>query len=353
MYDCSARMVKFHDDEVTLAGPERTDMRERRDTNRKRLRAGLTAQNKPLPIDFFSQGSYAMKTMIQHAEKKYDIDDGVYFERSSLVGSRGAELGALEARQMIRDAVDDGSFKTKPEVKPNCVRILYDAGYHVDLPIYRKISEATIFGPPRTYFELASADWKRSDARDVTAWFEAENIKRSLDHENDGQMRRICRLTKKFARSRSTWSDQIASGFAVTVLVAECYQGNATSDDQALYGTFVSIRDRLNWSLVVKHPATPHETITEGGQDATTQVLREKLSEAIEWLKPLQQSNCSASEAFQAWDRVFSTDYFTRGGPSSPDAGGGGRNVLTSGMIRSGAASGRSPVRKEGDRRYA
>lgn len=353
MYDCAARMVKFHNEEVTLAGPERTKMRERRDANRKRLKAGLTAQKRPLPIDLFSQGSYAMKTMIQHADKKYDIDDGIYFERSSLVGSRGAELGALEARQMIRDAVDDGSFKTKPEVRPNCVRILYDAGYHVDLPIYRKVTQATVFGPPKTYFELASVDWKRSDARDVTAWFEAENTKRSLDQENDGQLRRICRLVKMFARSRSSWSDQIASGFAITVLVAECYKGNATRDDQALYDTFVSIRDRLNWNLVVKHPVTPGETITEGTQDPKARLLKEKLSEAIESLKPLHQSNCSDSEAFQAWDKVFATDYFSRGGPSSSDEGGGGRNVLTAGIIRSGAESGRSPVRKEGDRRYA
>jgi hypothetical protein len=130
-------------------------------------------------------------------------------------------------------------------------------------------------------------------------------------------------------------------------------QLHATRDDQALYDTFVSIRDRLNGNLVVEHPVTPDETITEGTQDSKARVLREKLSEAIESLKPLHQSNCSASEASQAWDKVFNTDYFSRGGPSSSDESGGGRNVLTGGMIRSGAESGRSPVRKEGDRRYA
>jgi len=353
VYDCSVTMVKFHNDEVTLPGSERTKMREHRDANRKRLKAGLTAQNKPQPTDLLSQGSYAMKTMTQHPDNKYDIDDGVYFERSSLVGTRGTELGALEARQMVRDAVDDGRFKTKPEVRPNCVRILYDAGYHVDLPIYRKVTEPAVFGQPKAYFELASVEWKRSDARDVTAWFEAENTKRSLDQENDGQLRRICRLMKKFARSRPSWSAQITSGFAITVLVAECYRGSATRDDQALYDTMVSVRDRLNGNLVVKHPVTPGDTITEGTEDPKAQVLREKLTEAIESLKPLHEMRCSASAAFQAWDKVFNTDYFSRSGPSSSDSGGGERNVLTGGMIRSSAESGRSPVRKEGDRRYA
>jgi hypothetical protein len=63
-----------------------------------------------------SQGSYSMKTMMQHLAKDYDIDDGVYFSKKVLVGDRGAEMSALQARQMVRDALDDGSFKTQPEI---------------------------------------------------------------------------------------------------------------------------------------------------------------------------------------------------------------------------------------------
>jgi hypothetical protein len=37
---------------------------------------------------------------------------------------------------MVRDAVDDDKFKKPPEVRPNCVRVFYEAGYHVDLPVY-------------------------------------------------------------------------------------------------------------------------------------------------------------------------------------------------------------------------
>src|SRR5262249_36820625 len=59
----------------------------------------------------------------------YDIDDGVYFDKGVLVGDRGAEMSALQARQMVRDALDDGSFKTPPEVRTNCVRVYYEAGF--------------------------------------------------------------------------------------------------------------------------------------------------------------------------------------------------------------------------------
>jgi hypothetical protein len=39
-----------------------------------------------------------MKTMTQHLAKDYDIDDGVYFSKEVLVGDRGAEMSALQAR---------------------------------------------------------------------------------------------------------------------------------------------------------------------------------------------------------------------------------------------------------------
>src|SRR5712692_270612 len=111
MIDCSEEMLSYHDDEVTLPQAVRTSMRDRRDANRTRTKSGLEDQDKPKPIEFCTQGSYAMKTMVQHPDNDYDIDDGIYFEKVELVGARGAEMSSLDARQMVRDAVDDGSFK--------------------------------------------------------------------------------------------------------------------------------------------------------------------------------------------------------------------------------------------------
>jgi hypothetical protein len=116
-----------------------------------------------------------MKTMRQHLAKDYDIDDGVYFSKELLVGDRGAEMSALQARQMVRDALDDGSFKTPPEVRKNCVRVSYETGFHVDGPIYRRVTTRDVLGEATHHHELASSEWKRSDTRDVTAWFETEN----------------------------------------------------------------------------------------------------------------------------------------------------------------------------------
>ena len=137
MMDCAKEMLGFHDDEVTLPEPERRDMRERRNANRNRLKNGLKKDGKPGPQEFVTQGSYAMRTMVQRTAKDYDIDDGVYFAQEVLTGPNGGEMSALAARQMVCNALNDGSFKTPPEVRLNCVRVYYDAGYHVDIPVYR------------------------------------------------------------------------------------------------------------------------------------------------------------------------------------------------------------------------
>jgi hypothetical protein len=350
MFDCAKEVMGYHNDEVTLPLAERTEMRERRDTNRKRLKAGLEKQKMPKPSEFCSQGSYAMKTMVQDSERDYDLDDGVYFKREDLDGARGGEMSALEARQMVRDAIDDGSFKKKPEVRQNCVRVHYDAGYHVDLPVYRLV---TIAQQPTAYYELASTEWKRSDARHVTEWFERENDRLSPDEENGKQVRRMCRLIKKFARSRASWKGQTASGFVITKLVTECYKPDTHREDKALHDTMQAIRDRLTISLEVAHPVTPNEMITKGPEDPKARTLREKLSDAIEWMKPLFKPECTRSEALAVWDKVFNTEYFGKQSGKEDDDDGGSRKVLTSGLVGSVAGSGRGPVRKEGGGRYA
>ena len=73
------------------------------------------------------------------ADNDYDIDDGVYFRKEDLVGPRSAEMTSLQARQTVRNAVDDGRFKQALEVRSTCVRVYYEAGYHVDLPVYRRV----------------------------------------------------------------------------------------------------------------------------------------------------------------------------------------------------------------------
>ena len=306
MFDCSKDVRAYHNQDVTLPKAEQDKMRDRRNSNRTRLRNGLDKAGKPAPVDFVKQGSYAMKTMVRDPDNDYDIDDGVYFRKEDLVGERGAEMTALQARQMVRDAVDDGQFKQAPEVRSNCVRVLYKAGYHVDLPVYRRVVTSTVFGDEVHYELAASSGWKRSDARDVTDWYEDE---RANSHDGE-QLRRINRDLKKYARSRHSWRAGILSGFGISVLVTECFRQN-DREDCALYDTMVAIRDRLDWNVQVAHPVTPGDYITSGPDDARPRCFRDKLTDAIDALEPLFKDDCTRETALKCWDKVFATTFFS------------------------------------------
>lgn len=358
MFDCAKDVLGYHDDKVTLPNEERTNMRKRRNSNRDRLKSGLEKTQKPQPKLFKRQGSYAMKTMVQHDDKKYDIDDGVYFRKEDLVGPRGGEMSALDARKMVRDALDDGSFKTPPEVRNNCVRVYYEEGYHVDMPVYRLVTTKDAFGNEQEHAELASTDWKRSDARDVTDWFEGENDRQSPDTANGRQLRRVTREIKKYAKSRASWESKSLSGFGITVLVVECYRKDVGREDKSLYDTMKAIRDRLDWNLVVNHPVTKGDTITDGNDDPKARFLRERLTEAIDNLAPLFEFDCTHEKALKCWDKVYSTDYFSNRlekTTANESKAFGTPNVLSAGMLRDAGnePAAREAVRKEGGGRYA
>ena len=348
MFDCSKDIRAYHDQEVTLPKVEQDQMRDRRNANRDRLRKGLKKADKTEPNEFVAQGSYAMKTMVRDSDNDYDIDDGVYFHKEDLVGPRGAEMTSLQARQMVRDAVDDERFNQEPEVRSNCIRVYYKAGYHVDLPVYRRVVISTDSGDEVHYELAASSGWKRSDARDVTAWYEDEREKSA-----DGtQLRRINRDLKKYARSRHSWRTGILSGFGISVLVTERFQQN-DREDYALYNTMVAIRDRLDSDLVVAHPVTSDDYTTNGVDDAKARSFRDKLTDAINTLQTLFSADCTREQALKCWDKVFATTFFSERFEEEKRSSMKESAVIGSGVFISSASAAEEAVSSSGSDRFA
>ena len=341
MYDCSKDVIAFHDEKVTLLQAQRTEMRDRRNANRQRLTKRLKEQQKPVPEEFIKQGSYAMMTMVQDPDNDYDIDDGVYFVEKDLKDKDSNALSPLQVREMVRDVLRDERFKKQPKVRRNCVRIFYDAGYHVDMPLYR-IRESD------GQYELASGDqWVVSGAADVEEWFDRVNQSRSPDEENGRQFRRICRDMKKFARSRVAWKGRIANGFTITKLVEECYVADGEREDVALRKTMQGMHDRLVQSLEVQHPVTLGAMLTSGPDDSSTEFLRDKLAVALEPLEILDDRECTEGQALSAWDKTFNADFFSARAK---------KEAARNATILSGLMAKRSeprPVDKRGSGRFA
>lgn len=343
MFDTSIQMTRFHNAEVSLSTDNRATMKKRRNANRKRLKEGLENNENPKPLGCHTQGSYAMKTMVQDSENDYDIDDGVYFEADDLYGSKGGELSPLQVRQMVCDALDvSNQFKTPPEVLKNCVRVFYSEGHHIDVPAYKAVNvEDAWTGTPQTHYELASSSWKRSDPREVTNWFTATNKELSPDSpaNNGGQFRRIVRLLKKFSKSRPSWKSSTASGFMLTKLAQESFYAYLGRDDIALRQTMEHIRQRLAFNEVVEHPVLQGETLTND-VDGRPGFFRDKLKENLKHLDILDDSECSFEQAMKAWDKVFNTTWFS----DQPDEGSGNSNT---------PKPPNKAVKKQGGGRYA
>lgn len=362
MQNCHGDIVAYHNEDVTLPNRERREMRERRDSNRRRLRQGLERDGEPKPVGYRSQGSYAMRTMVQQPDKDYDVDDGVYFDQEQLKGPRGGERSAAEVREMIRKALHDDSFERPPEKLKHCVRVYYKAGYHVDVPVYRRIVEKGMWGNEKHHVQLASTDWKISDPLAVTEWFLDANKAKSPNDDNGGQLRRVVRLLKAFARSRSSWRERIATGFMITKLVVEEYVADADREDRALYDTMTAIRGRLHWNLEIEHPTVAGEMLTKGPDDSQARFLRETLDWAIGELSVLFQWSCSREQALKAWDKTFSTTFFIDrlevNGTEGRKGGGAARRAsagVAAGLLMEGSegAAAEKPVDKRGGGRYA
>ena len=311
MHNCHHDILAYHDEDVTLPKSEQDEMRERRDTNRRRLRNGLDRDEEPSPSECQTQGSYAHRTMVQHPQKDYDVDDGVYFWKDDLKGPNGGHKTVRAAKEMVRKALHDDRFKRPPEIRSNCVRVCYDAGYHVDVPVYRKV-KSVLWGEEKIHVEIAGTDWKTADPVAVTRWFRERNERLSPDATNGRQLRRQTRLIKAFARSRESWRSRIATGFTITTLIAnECYSASASREDKSLYHTMVAMRDRLNADLEVAHPTVDGEMLTSGPEDGRAKFLRDKLGWAVGELDVLFKANCTRREALKAWDKVFDTTFFS------------------------------------------
>ena len=248
-----------------------------------------------------------MHTINQQVNKDYDLDEAIIFDRDNLPSS------ALDARTHVMEAVREGggNFKQPPEALTNAVRVFYVEGYHIDLAIYRRYENG--FGD--IIYEHAGSDWSIRNPADITNWFKASVNKLSPSKDNGatvekGQMRRIVRLIKKFAKSREAWN--LPCGLIISALVAECYRLDFSRDDVALYNTLVAICNRLKINAEVLNPVDNSQSLTWRQKDKIRiRNLIEKLNCAIEKLEILQNSNCDEKQARDAWFWVFQHDFWS------------------------------------------
>lgn len=306
MFDLSAELYKFYKDHVRLSQEQRDELEDLSDTNIDRLKAGLDNLEHPHPVRIRGQGSIPMDTANQHPNNDYDIDTALIFNKDDLPSS------PIDARKRVEAAMisGGGNFKRPPEARTNAVTVWYQAGPHVDLAVHRRYFDAL----GNEVIEHAGAEWTPRDPVKIAKWF--NNLVNEVSPSKDdgatvksGQMRRIVQLIKKFARSRPTWA--LPGGLIISALVAECYVSDNSRDDRALYKTMSAIHNRLQGWTDVYNPVDPTRKLTYK-QEYVNQVkhLRDKLGDAIGWLEPLFDTDCTLVEAIKAWNKLFKHEYW-------------------------------------------
>jgi hypothetical protein len=310
MYDVHALMNRFYDEEVRLGNEGRRRLADLRDTNLDRLADGLE-QLGPMRgatsasfESFCDQGSYAMHTLNMHPDNEYDIDTAVIFAEESLPAD------PLAARKRVADALNLSSapFSRDPEARTNAVTVWYAAGHHVDLAVYREVTNGS-----QKWLEHAGASWTRRDPQEVTDWFR-EHVKHRSPVETVGgarkrQLRRVVRLVKKFARSRPSWS--LPSGFILTALAVEQYRPDAKRDDVALYNTLVAIQQRVRARTEVLNPVNNVPLTSKDQHHGQVRRLGARLDEFLPKMSALFMPGCTEKDACRAWNQIFRHDFWT------------------------------------------
>ncbi|MVT42860.1 hypothetical protein GO495_19855 [Chitinophaga oryziterrae] len=216
-------------------------------------------------LEFHSQGSFVMDTIITPKDDDFDLDDGVYFVGSLSPNQRPPVSKFHEAVVL---AVGHDEDYAKVTDKDTCVRVAYEKEkFHIDLPIYYANS---IYNPNLAHLP---DEWVLSNPIEFIDWFEKKvmsGFKSAYLVENrlyteyqqwlsdirkkDAQLRRMVRYLK-------AWGDELRGdmppGIVMTILAAENYFPHE-QDDVSLKHTLENIEKFLKANgCSCPRPTTP------------------------------------------------------------------------------------------------
>jgi hypothetical protein len=254
---------------IRLSDLKRNQLIQARNGLRARIESRLGMAKEKFTVDeqleFQSQGSYVMDTIITPVHEDYDLDDGVYFIGNCTPKQR-PETDVFH--RLVIEAIGINYHEVVKVIdKSTCVRIIFKSGFHIDLPIY--------YAGNKECPDLADKNrgWILSNPVEFIAWFE-EKIKSGFKKEflyeslaygtqyerwltdirkQDHQLRRIVRYLK-------SWGDlhreEMPCGLVMTILAANSYSPHER-DDIALKETLVLIHSCLSKSFKCERPTTP------------------------------------------------------------------------------------------------
>ncbi|MGD0582935.1 MAG: CBASS cGAMP synthase [Bacteroidales bacterium] len=243
------RAIKLSDEKREMLIGVRESLRKRMKENYLKI---PSLERRNLDLNFQSQGSFVMDTIIKPLNDDFDLDDGVYFQDGLSEKERPAPQ--VFHNWVIR-AIDKNVEYENVKDKTTCVRVQYKVGFHIDIPIYY----ADNFDSP--YLAETKKGWLLSNPVEFIAWFEGktksgfqkafiyESLKYAEPYEKwlsdirkkDCQIRRLVRYMKAWGDLRRS---EMPSGIIMTILIGENFAID-DRDDISFRDTLVNIRHYL------------------------------------------------------------------------------------------------------------
>lgn len=226
--------------ELQITDTKRQKMITSHNNLRQKIKNHFKVNHPEYKPSFYIQGSYKMGTTIRTKEDECDLDDGCYFIPMP-------DVAAKTLQGWVKEAVE-GTTDATPIHKNKCIRVQYTAGYHIDLPVYRKDTDSNNEHP-----ELAVRDkgYELSDPREVVVWFQGKK------KDNDALVHLVSYL--------KSWTDTVRGfmppGLAMTILASNNQKKHEGRDDIALRDTLKAIKTALNTCFICIVPATPYDNL--------------------------------------------------------------------------------------------
>lgn len=312
---------------LDLTDAQRALIAEARSEVRSCLRSGIPRvlgelgyQDEVPQPRFFTQGSWAYKTLNAPAKKpqQADVDDGCYLPMSFVSqGTRPSVASAIffeAAERALAPLVVQKKWKMGGK-KDTCIRIEICDVAHIDIPLYAipdseftalakasmeqytfdSIAEAVTFAErdawtalPRDKVLLAHREenWKTSDPRPVKEWFLNEV------EEKGEQFRRVVRYLKAYRDWH--WESGGPSSILLMAAASTIFEKRDRRDDVALLDVVAGLPARLRSG--VTNPVDSGESLTNrlGKQGV------EEAAQAFESLEVVLRGSINASNPSQA-----------------------------------------------------
>ncbi len=262
LHDC---FIEFNNN-ITLSVSKKDSIITSRNAIRETIKKYFNDILKVKQPKFRIQGSFAINTALQPInDNEVDIDDGLYLQNID-TNNKTTWPTPKGIHNTIVDALENQT-KDGCEDKTNCVRVIYQNDYHVDIPIYIMDNEHALLANKKTN------KWEPSDSKDFKDWYFA--------NRNNDQTTRIIRYLK-------AWRDYNQINIASIELTILGTQNHIPNDDDAnsLQQTVSRIYSYLFNYRVIKKPVSPYENLWENKTDIESvlkkwEQLRNDLNTAI------------------------------------------------------------------------